>query len=479
MRMHMNSKLALTAVILASVGCGDQSSNPVVSSNDHTEQAELEGNRVAIPSSVRSNLGIGFVKVERRNVERTLRVPGRFEYLPNARREYRTMLPGRVELFVSQFDRVDEGDLLYTIDSPAWREIQRDLAETVSSIQQASTKLATLGPLEAAHEAHRESLEESIRVWEQRIEQLEGALQAGGGVQSEYAEARVALTAGKAAVSEVLEKHAEIDANRAETQAVLDAKQLGLELLLESASMLTGLDRFELVSEVEREGRAVPRWQMVRRIEVRAADSGVVEAVGITSGAWADQTSAVLTVIQPERLRFHAGGMQSDLGALRDGLSARIVPPTASATGRGVPITETMSGTLQVGLSGDARDRTIELYVVPDGLLSWARAGVTGQLEILTDPSAGAELAIPAAAVQRDGLTPVVFRRDPGNPDQAMRLEADLGATDGRWIEILSGVREGDEIVLDGAFQLMLATSGSAQKGGHFHADGTFHEGGH
>ncbi|MEY2712060.1 MAG: hypothetical protein RL005_282, partial [Planctomycetota bacterium] len=42
---------------------------------------------------------------------------------------------------------------------------------------------------------------------------------------------------------------------------------------------------------------------------------------------------------------------------------------------------------------------------------------------------------------------------------------------------VRSGVREGDEVVLEGAYQLMLATSGSAPRGGHFHADGTFHEG--
>jgi len=38
-------------------------------------------------------------------------------------------------------------------------------------------------------------------------------------------------------------------------------------------------------------------------------------------------------------------------------------------------------------------------------------------------------------------------------------------------------VKEGDEVVLNGLYQLMVATSGSIQKGGHFHADGTFHEG--
>ena len=56
-------------------------------------------------------------------------------------------------------------------------------------------------------------------------------------------------------------------------------------------------------------------------------------------------------------------------------------------------------------------------------------------------------------------------------------MQADLGATDGRWVVIQSGVRAGDEVVVDGVYQLMLATSGSAANGGHFHSDGTFHEG--
>ena len=184
-----------------------------------------------------------------------------------------------------------------------------------------------------------------------------------------------------------------------------------------------------------------------------------------------------LTVVQPDRLRFRASGLQSDLGVLRDGLLARIVPPTPTATGRAVPITESMTGTLSLGLAGDPNDRTLDVYVVPDELRPWARPGVSAQLEIVTDAAASPDLAIPLAAVQRDGLTPVIFRRNPQNPNEAVRMEADLGKDDGRWVAVLSGVRDGDEVVFDGAFQLMLATSGSIQKGGHFHSDGTFHEG--
>ena len=56
-----------------------------------------------------------------------------------------------------------------------------------------------------------------------------------------------------------------------------------------------------------------------------------------------------------------------------------------------------------------------------------------------------------------------------------IRCDADLGVDDGRFVEVKSGLADGDEIVVDGAYELVLATSGSQQKGGHFHADGTFH----
>jgi len=133
---------------------------------------------------------------------------------------------------------------------------------------------------------------------------------------------------------------------------------------------------------------------------------------------------------------------------------------------------------LQIGLTADADERTIDLVVVPEVRASWARAGVSAHLEV-TLAGGDEELAIPQSAVVRDGTQAVIFRRDPSNPDKVIRMEADLGVSDGRWVVIRSGVKEGDEVVLGGNFQLMLATSGTAQKGGHFHSDGTFHEEGH
>mgnify|MGYP003663189107 CR=1 FL=1 len=446
--------------------------------HDHGVEATPESSdRVAISASVRSNLGISFVTVERRRIEQTLRVPGRFEYLPTARREYRTAVPGRVELLAAQFQRVSAGDVLYRIDSPAWREMQQQLADAEAQIQRFGARLETFEPLLAAHEQHEESLHESVAVWNERVDQLKSVREMGGGRIDELAQARAAVASNRAELASVQEKKAELHADRQQTQADLRAAEARLNYLLDSAAAIASIDRAQLAAMVSTDQTTQPGWATVNTIEVVATEAGIVEAMGLTNGSWADEKTPVMTVVQPDRLRFRASGLQSDLGVLKDGLVARIVPPTPTAVGRAVPLQDTMDGTLTLGLAGDPNDRTLELFVVPNELRSWARPGISAQLEIVTDSTAGPELAIPLAAVQRDGLSPVIFRRAPDNPDEAIRMEADLGKDDGRWVALLSGFRDGDEIVLDGAFQLMLATSGSIQKGGHFHSDGTFHEG--
>lgn len=452
-------------------GAGSEASD-----TDHAAEAVAANpNVVAIPPAVRSNLGISFVKVERRYIQQTLRVPGRFEFLPTARREYRTMLPGRVELVVDQFAQIEPGALLYRIDAPAWREHQEKLTDAEAAISRLRTRLASFGPLLEAHRTHERRLEDTIEIRRERIAQLESLAEAGGGRRPELVAARDALSTAEAELAEVLEKEATLEADQAEAQADLTAAEARFDFLIDAASSIV---RESVESLVATDGDH-PRWRAIRSIEVRAEAAGVVDSIDITNGAWATQESAVLSTVQPDRLRFRASGLQSDLGVLRDGLTVRIVPPTPTAVGRSVPLTETMQGTLALGLSGDAADRTLDLFVVPESLRPWARPGVSAHAEIVTDSTAAPVMAIPLAAVQRDGLVPVIFRRNPANPNEAARLEADLGADDGRWVAVLSGVREDDEIVLDGAFQLMLATTGSIQKGGHFHSDGTYHEGDH
>ncbi len=422
-------------------------------SHDHGGEsgsaAPAPTNRVDIPGPVRQNLGITFAKVESRNVTQTLRVPGRFELLPTARREYRTPLGGRVEVLVSQFQVIEPGTPLYRVDAAAWR----DLHEQIAAMQ---ARVDSMGPLREAHRRHEQSLADKVALWQERSKQLAELREAGGGSASQFTEARATLNATQAELADVMEKDAELQAQQKQAEAELRSLKSRHDLLVRGSHC----------------GDAHEGVEPGSGFTVCAVAAGVVETIGITPGGLAEENGHIVTLVQPDQIRFRARGLQSDLGRLRDGLQARIAPPQGSA----VPLQDAMTGLLQIGLSADADERTVDLIVRPNALATWARNGVSAHLEV-TLAGGQDELAIPLSAVVRDGATPIIFRRDPANPDKAIRTEADIGISDGRWVIIASGVKEGDEIVLGGNYQLMLATSGSVSKGGHFHPDGTFHEG--
>lgn len=464
-------------------GCPADSSPSQAKASSMTSASETASptNRIDIPEPVRRNLGINFVRVEYRPVSRTIRLPGRFELIPEARREYRTMLGGQVELHVAQYEPVEPGALLFSLDSPAWRSLQERLSEMNASIQRAEARAFTFEPLMAAHRKHEESLQEVVNLWSERVRQFE---QTNAGVVSEddISRTRSQLAISRSELAELFEKDAELEARRMEVRSELAAARERFDLLLMNVCSLLGMDRETLLgpapASMERHEHAGgdshadhPLWRELRIVEVRSAARGIVESFDVTNGSWLAEGDRVLTTVRPDQVRFRARGLQSDLSRLRDGLPGSIVPPQGGSS----RFAEEMRGVIQLGLTGDPDERTVEILLTPSAPAGWARPGMAGYLEIVTDGAEVPELAIPLSSTIRDGLAAVFFRRDPRNPDQVIRMEADLGIDDGRWVVVRSGVKEGDEVVTDGAYQLMLALTSSPVRGGHFHPDGTFH----
>ncbi|MCE2885145.1 MAG: hypothetical protein LW806_09640 [Planctomycetaceae bacterium] len=417
------------------------------------EEPQAITNRVDIPAAVRQNLGITFAKVESRDVAATFRLPGSFELLPTARREYCAPLAGRVELRVDEASRVDAGAVLYELDAPDWRTLAEEIAAT-------EAKVASMVPLREAHRVHEESLARKVELWKARLVELDAIRAAGGGNAREINDARATLVATEAELAEIMEKDAALDAEQKMSEASLRALRSRREALLRGVG-----------------GTASPEGALV----VRAAEASTVASIHPANGALVEMGGEVVGTVRGEMLRVRARLLQSDLARVRDGMGVRVV---AAAGGDAVTgdARAPLSGTLRIAPIADATTRTADVLVELDpaevARSGWARAGVAAQVEVTT-AGGREELSVPAGAIVRDGTVFVIFRRDPANPDKVIRLEADLGVSDGRWTVVQSGVKLGDEIVVGGNYQLMLATSGSAPKGGHFHSDGTYHEGDH
>ncbi|MBI5850353.1 MAG: HlyD family efflux transporter periplasmic adaptor subunit [Planctomycetes bacterium] len=455
---------ALLGLGFVAAACRDESS-PL----PHVEQETQPTNRIDVPEIVRRNLGIAFVTVERRRVGQTLRVPGHFELLPSARHEHRVPVAGRVEVLVQPLQAVATGDLLFRIDSPTWRQVQRELGELSASMRATEARFASMQPLVAAHRVHEESLKEAVAVIEARVASLRATQASVGGQAEELATAQIQLAQTRADLAEAAEKEAGTTALVAELQANLQASRDRFDLALAAAATLVSTTPAQLTAAP---ANALPPWRTITAIEVRATAAGIADKLPVATGVWVETGELVLTVSDLGQVRFRARGLQSDLPRLREGLRARIVLPQGQTE-----VTQGLDGRLALGVEADPAQRTIDLFVQPSANAPWARPGVAGFLEIELRDDSPAELAIPSSAVLQDGLEKVFFRRDPADPDTVIRVAADLGVDDGRWVEVKSGIKDGDQVVLGGAYELMLASSGSAAKGGHFHSDGTFHAG--
>jgi multidrug efflux pump subunit AcrA (membrane-fusion protein) len=442
----------LVVSLVAIAGCGDQS--PVDTDHDHAHtasQMESAGptNRVEIPPVVRNNLGITFATVERRHVSRTRRVPGRFELLPTARREYRMMISGHVELLVDQYDEVKAGQPLFRFRSAEWSALQSEIVTAEQNVHQSEAALRVA-------EATVHETERRLEILRARLDALSGAEVRRADLELQHAETEASL--------------ARLEAERDQAATRLRAAKMQSEQAITRAAAVLNMPREALL---EHDDDSQPRYRTLDAVTVHAAEGGVVESIAVTNGAYVESAALALTVTNPERVRFRASILQSEFDRAIGSSAARIVPPQSS----GNVAAEQIDATFTFGLEASPQQRTIELVAIAQDHRSWMRPGVSAFLEITLDGTDRPELAIPRSALMKDGMQHVFFRRDPRDPNAAIRIEADLGHDDGRWVIIRSGLRLGDEVVLDGAYELMLATaqSGSTMQGGHFHPDGTWH----
>lgn len=442
--------MLMVCASLLVVGCTRQSDQTPVAEQEETAAAAT--NRIDIPATVRSNLGITFAKVERRRVEGTIRVPGSFEFQPLARHEYRLTLPGTVQLAVDQYQKVEPGDLLYRFRSPQWPELQREIIEGELDIQSA------LAEIEVA-QARISEADRRLTLMRERLSSLTSAEIRSADLEAQTAEMEASLPRLRA------------ELRLAETRLANGERMR--EHALHRASVASGIAEDVLSAELQDQGRTVPSYRFVDWIEVRATEPGVVELLALTDGSFADTPSLVLSTVDPTKVRFRAMGLQSDLARMGQSTMGRIVPPSIP----GIPLSDGVDASVSIGLEAHPEQRTVTLLANPEESRTWMRPGISAFLEVVTESTGGFALAIPRAAIVKDGITHVFFRRDPQDPNKAIRVEADMGVDDGRWVVIKSGITLNDEIVLNGAYELKLASqqSGVAQKGGHFHADGTFH----
>ncbi|MCA8940492.1 MAG: hypothetical protein KDB07_11815, partial [Planctomycetes bacterium] len=324
-------------------------------------------------------------------------------------------------------------------------------------------------------------LKREIDAVETRVVELQELSRAGGGVSNELASLKLTLAEKHTAMAEVSEEIADADLEEALRRVAVEQAKV------EIAAALDAITRARAQAEVMRRKAGAERASVAEHygqaegwlldsleplksftgLELRARKAGVVSELPFASGALVNADEEVLGLLTTSKLVIRAH--QPQTRALADPSNYQAKATLANGGGKAI------GGTLHAAIEADAGQRVADLILVPNEVPAWLRPGLAMRVEIAPKSDSDAVIAIEKAAVIQDGLEMVYFLRDPKNPDKVMRMIADLGRSDGVWVEVRSGLATGDQVVRKGVYELKLASSSQAASGGHFHADGTWH----
>jgi macrolide-specific efflux system membrane fusion protein len=177
---------------------------------------------------------------------------------------------------------------------------------------------------------------------------------------------------------------------------------------------------------------------------ILAPISGVVASVSTQEGetvAAGLNAPTFLTIIDLARLQVDTFVDEVDIGKIKVGQTATFTVdsfPSREFTGRVVAIYP--KAVIQENVV--TYDVVVEITGEYDGLL---RPEMTASVTIHLDARQGV-LAVPAKAVRRERGKSVVYLLNNGRPQQR---EIKVGWRDSQWIEIVSGLEEGQTVLLE------------------------------
>jgi RND family efflux transporter MFP subunit len=160
-------------------------------------------------------------------------------------------------------------------------------------------------------------------------------------------------------------------------------------------------------------------------------------------GAMIDQSTELLTIMDPRLLWIDAEIFERDISKIRAGQTVRIsVPafPSQIFTGKISYISDVLN----------ERTRTVTVRSEVENSDLKLKPGMFADIEILLN-NKNRVLVLPSEAVLDDGNDHVVFLKVEG---EYVPRVVELGVQENGFLEILQGVEEGDEVVTVGNYQL-------------------------
>ncbi|MGJ8677058.1 MAG: efflux RND transporter periplasmic adaptor subunit [Akkermansiaceae bacterium] len=187
-------------------------------------------------------------------------------------------------------------------------------------------------------------------------------------------------------------------------------------------------------------------------IPLEARSSGMILKSHVTLGEPVEPDKELLDVVDLGKVWAVAKIPEAEAGQLKPGAKARV---RVMAVGG-----KTMEGTLlRFGAEADRNSSTIDAIFELENPDYVIRPGMRAEFSVITN-SREDVLSIPRSAVQGDPTNRVVFVKDFDLDNAYIKAPLQLGAKNDLYIEVISGLIPGDEVVTNGSYALSFAGGG-------------------
>ncbi len=203
---------------------------------------------------------------------------------------------------------------------------------------------------------------------------------------------------------------------------------------------LSSTDRAVLLDAARSKGKEeLARWErLYNPMPIVAPIDGEIIARSVEPGQTVAANEKLF--VMSDRLIIQAQIDETDIGRVKVGQRTELTLdayPTEVVTGRVDAIAYEATTVNNVTM--------YYVDILPDHVPPFMRSGMTANIQVITAMTNNA-LVLPTAAVQMEGKSASVQRPDPSGSDRPITVKIGTGLSDGKRVEITSGLNEGDKV---------------------------------
>jgi macrolide-specific efflux system membrane fusion protein len=210
----------------------------------------------------------------------------------------------------------------------------------------------------------------------------------------------------------------------------------------QTLALLSSTERATLIDTAKSQGKKeVDYWKDAYKMTpILAPKKGVVILKNADSGQSVTQADIVLSM--SDRLIVKANVDETDLAQIKEGQEVQLVLDAFASN----PFIGKVS---HIGYDAKTVNNvtTYEVDVMVEKIPDFMKSGMTANATFLVAEKEGT-LVVPAAAIRREQKRSFVLMPNPQAVDEPIEKDVEIGLTDGKKTEVVSGVSEGDTILM-------------------------------